>query len=175
LYAPRQVGIGGDGATFLDQHFAAHGDELGGATGEGEDGGRVRVADGCRTGDVDFESSEIGVLADIELADAIVDTESARAADSRQLQRLMRAECIVSPRRGAMNEDGESCFVEHVHAIVAGDGVRADADANSRVNERQEGCDAVPKLGVRRRTVRHRAAMPRHDLDVGVVDAHAVN
>src|SRR3954468_4306562 len=41
------------------KHVAAHGDELGGATGEREDRCGVRIADGCGARDVDSEGGEV--------------------------------------------------------------------------------------------------------------------
>ena len=75
-------------------------------------------------------------------------TSRASAADRCQLQRLVGAKRVVTPRGSAMNEHRETRFVEDIHPIVACHRIRADADANSRVYQRQQWGDTVSELRV---------------------------
>ena len=76
----------------------------------------------------------------------------------------MRPERVVPPRGGAMDENSETRLVENVHPIVARDGIRADTDANPGVDNGKKRGDPVAELGVRRRAVRNRTSVARHDL-----------
>jgi hypothetical protein len=65
-------------AATLHQNFAAHGDELGGATGEREDRRRVGITGGNGTRDVDPKGGEVGILPYLERSDSLVEPERKR-------------------------------------------------------------------------------------------------
>src|SRR6266513_3418554 len=162
-------------STTLNQDTASNRHQLGGATGEGKDGGGVWIAHRGRAGNIDTKRCEVGVLAGLERSDARVHSQCAGAPDRRQLECLVGSKSVVTASRGAVDEDGETRFVENVHSIVARHRIRSHSEGNLRAYEREQRRDSVSEFRVRRGAVGDRAAVARDRRNVGGVDPHAVD
>jgi hypothetical protein len=135
----------------------------------------MRVAEGGGARDVGSKRGEIRILANFQRSDARLEPQSAGTTNRRELEGLVRTKGVVTLGRSTMDQNSQTGFVENVHAVVAGDRIRADTDAHSRGDEGEKWSYPVTEFRVRRGTVRHPAAAASDDLYVGIIHTHAMN
>ena len=81
--------------------------------------------------------------------------------------------CITA---AAFGEKGSQAhFGKQVEPVVAGGAVGAEADIDSGLKQSVDGGNAAGKFEVRRRAVRHRAAVACEECDFAIVQMHAVH